>query len=309
MNTLVIVRGLPGSGKTTHAMKWLAEHPGAARINRDELRMLHYGNYWPGQQAENAITKIQHAQLKGLLEAGLDVICDDTNLRARTIKGLMRIAEDAGARVIIDDTVLYTEVEICHQRVKARSDAGGRHVPAYAIDAMYDKFLRGERTLAIPVLTQPSEQAVRRYTPRDPLYTETWLFDIDGTLAIMGDRSPYDWGRVGEDTLNEAVASAAYAHWARGHEVVFLSGRDASCRSETEAWLDKHLGMMARKSRLFMRPAGDTRKDSIVKSEIFWENVEPLYRNIVGVYDDRRQVVRTWRAMGLTCFDVADGDF
>ena len=30
---------------------------------------------------------------------------------------------------------------------------------------------------------------------------------------------------------------------------------------------------------------------------------------MVGVFDDRMQVVRMWRALGLTVFQVADGDF
>jgi hypothetical protein len=31
--------------------------------------------------------------------------------------------------------------------------------------------------------------------------------------------------------------------------------------------------------------------------------------DIVCVFDDRAQVVRGWRALGLTVFRVADGDF
>lgn len=29
----------------------------------------------------------------------------------------------------------------------------------------------------------------------------------------------------------------------------------------------------------------------------------------LGVFDDRRQVVRMWRELGLTVFQVAEGDF
>jgi hypothetical protein len=59
---------------------------------------------------------------------------------------------------------------------------------------------------------------------------------------------------------------------------------------------------------LFMRPAGDTRKDSIVKREIFDAEIAHRWR-VIGVFDDRRQVVRMWRALGLTVFQVAEGDF
>ena len=60
-------------------------------------------------------------------------------------------------------------------------------------------------------------------------------------------------------------------------------------RPDTEAWLDLYVGVPY--EGLFMRPAGDNRKDA------------------VGVFDDRRQVVRMWRSLGLTVFQVAEGDF
>jgi hypothetical protein len=31
--------------------------------------------------------------------------------------------------------------------------------------------------------------------------------------------------------------------------------------------------------------------------------------NVAMVFDDRQQVVDMWRSNGLTCFQVADGDF
>ena len=34
---------------------------------------------------------------------------------------------------------------------------------------------------------------------------QTWIVDIDGTVAIMGDRSPFDWARVGEDLPKSPV--------------------------------------------------------------------------------------------------------
>ena len=59
---------------------------------------------------------------------------------------------------------------------------------------------------------------------------------------------------------------------------------------------------------LAMRKAGDTRKDSIIKKEMFEEYVEDKYK-ILFVLDDRNQVVEFWRSLGLTCLQVAEGDF
>jgi len=57
-----------------------------------------------------------------------------------------------------------------------------------------------------------------------------------------------------------------------------------------------------------MRKTGDSRKDSIVKREIFEEHIKGKYR-IQFVLDDRNQVVEMWRQLGLTCLQVAEGDF
>ncbi len=132
------------------------------------------------------------------------------------------------------------------------------------------------------------------------------LVDIDGTVALMAGRSPYDWSRVGSDAPNQPVIAAVRAMHAAGHEIVFCSGRDEVCRAETEAWLELYVGVPY--AGLFMRPAHDSRKDSVVKREIFESEIRDRWR-IVGVFDDRQQVVRMWRAIGLTVFQVAEGDF
>jgi hypothetical protein len=122
----------------------------------------------------------------------------------------------------------------------------------------------------------------------------------------MGDRSPYDMTRVGEDLPNHAVITAVRAMHAFGHHIVFCSGRSEDARDLTEPWLAEHVGV--RYEALFMRPTGDTRKDSIVKAEIFEREIRHRWA-VTGVFDDRAQVVRMWRSLGLTVFQVADGNF
>ena len=87
---------------------------------------------------------------------------------------------------------------------------------------------------------------------------------------------------------------------------VFCSGRDDGARDATVAWLDEHVGV--RYADLLMRRAGDMRADSVVKLELFDENIRNEY-NVLGVFDDRQSVVDMWRSLGLTCFQVAPGDF
>ena len=59
---------------------------------------------------------------------------------------------------------------------------------------------------------------------------------------------------------------------------------------------------------LLMRKDNDDRKDSIVKKEIYDNEILGKY-NVLFVLDDRDQVVKLWRSLGLVCLQVANGDF
>jgi hypothetical protein len=139
------------------------------------------------------------------------------------------------------------------------------------------------------------------------------LVDLDGTLCerlpeAQGGRSPYDETRVGEDTCCQAVLDTVLLYAWTGARVIFMSGRSEACRDETVRWLNDHLPEDLTYEALFMRPAGDTRRDWKVKYGLFNANVRERYR-VRLVLDDRDQVVRMWRALGLPCFQVAEGNF
>ena len=125
-------------------------------------------------------------------------------------------------------------------------------------------------------------------------------------------RSPFEWKRVGEDRVDETIAEIVMklseVRQPRGgfkYDVIVMSGRDESCRKDTEDWLIKH---NIPYDHLFMRPEGDMRKDNIVKHELFNEHVRDNF-DVRFVLDDRQQVVDMWREMGITCLQVAPGDF
>lgn len=138
-----------------------------------------------------------------------------------------------------------------------------------------------------------------------------WIFDLDGTLALRGKRGPYDWGRVGEDEPNYPVIHTMdmICHGIGSNpeaQVIVVSGRDAICRDETVEWL---INNTPQPNSLYMRKHKDNRPDTVVKAEIYKTYIEPFY-DVIAVFDDRDSVVRMWREeFGLTCFQVAEGNF
>ena len=291
MPRLILTRGLPASGKTTFARRL---QPTVVRVNRDDLRRMMHGLLT--QWAEAQVTVAQRAQVEALLRAKVDVCVDDTNLRSRTVKEWAALAARLGAQFEVHD---FTDVplEECIRRDAARPES--ERVGEDAIRRLHQRYLAG-RKLPLPIPTAPTGRPAEVYTP-PPDAPRVVLVDIDGTVALVGNRSPYDVTRVSEDTPNHSVIAAVRAMHAAGYGVIFCSGRDA-----TEAWLREHVGVPY--LALHMRAPGDFRKDTVVKREIFDRELRDRY-HVVGVFEDRAQVVRMWRALGLTVFQVAEGDF
>lgn len=142
--------------------------------------------------------------------------------------------------------------------------------------------------------------------------TPAILVDIDGTIALRGEREPHEHEASMEDAVNWPVVRIINELWlATGWTLVFMTGRQEKDRDVTEYWLWRQglfIDSRIQSHPLFMRSTGDTRKDSIVKRELYLANVEPFF-NVEAVFDDRDSVVQMWRDQGLTCFQVAEGDF
>lgn len=314
--TLRITRGLPGSGKSTLASEWVAEDPtGRAQVNRDSLRAMLHNGVWIGGRSgtEGATIAARDAIIKALLRKGVDVICSDTNLPQKVARDLRNLATVAGAEFEVID-LTNVPLELCLERDAERETRfmldrdGDGGVGEEVIRGMYSRFLAG-KTYPLPLPDEPAQQASKAlpYVAK-PGTPKAIIVDVDGTIALMqeGGRRPFEWDRVGEDLPNQPVLDLVDTLYGTNHEVIFVSGRDAVCRDETTKWIREEYG--DNWEALYMRPAGDNRKDTIVKLELFDQHVRDNY-DVRFVLDDRRSVVEMWRSLGLTCLQVAPGDF
>jgi hypothetical protein len=110
------------------------------------------------------------------------------------------------------------------------------------------------------------------------------VFDIDGTLSVVGDRlkylqlSPPDWDAFyracGEDECNEPVWSIWHA-MQREHRIIFVTGRRESCREDTLKWMKRHV-IKCDSTQLLMRPDGDKRHDTEVKPELVSDIIDDI---------------------------------
>lgn len=131
------------------------------------------------------------------------------------------------------------------------------------------------------------------------------IVDLDGCLAIIGDRSPYNADDCGLDTVNPIVRIVMQWAQAAGWAILLVSGRGVKVthRYATEQWLTWN-GVDY--DELFTRKPGDGRKDHVVKKEIYHLHIEDNW-DVQLVLDDNSSVTRMWRhGLGLTCFQVDD---
>lgn len=283
---LIMTLGLPGSGKTSWAKGVIDGAPAGSvvRINKDDMRALFHNGQWAGNKTERFIIAAQEALIEE--SAAFDrvhtVIVDDTGFGHET--RLRTLADLYGFAFEIKD---FTDVpkSLCIERDLKRPNSVGQKV----INKMALKFL-----------TKPFEAPIF-----DATLPTCIIVDIDGTLAHMSGRSPYDYTRVSEDVVDPVVRGLVVDAMNAGYWTLIVSGRKDECYDETLVWLVENAIPF---DHLLMRKSDDDRDDTIVKGEIYEEHIAGKF-NVRFVLDDRQKVVDMWRSRGLKCLQVAEGDF
>jgi predicted kinase len=136
--TAFVLVGAPGSGKTTKARQLREEDPRHRYIlGRDTEReangCLPVAEH---PEQEDAITVALEAGAVALLTLGWDVIVDTTNVQPGALDRWRRVADRAGAQVVVVD-LTGVDVDTCIANNAARAAAGGRDVPEQVIRAMH----------------------------------------------------------------------------------------------------------------------------------------------------------------------------
>ena len=142
------------------------------------------------------------------------------------------------------------------------------------------------------------------------------IFDMDGTLMNIEHRRHHvssdkkDW----QAFKNATVKDTPYDHICDlavmlsevpGNRIIICTGRN-----ETEEWITvkQLLACGIPYDALLMRPNDDYDPDDILKARMLDQLRSNGYKPSM-VFDDRDSVVKMWRAAGLTCLQVAEGDF
>lgn len=157
-----------------------------------------------------------------------------------------------------------------------------------------------------------------------PLY----IFDLDGTLALINhrrhfverERKEQDWKGFYAACVNDEPNTSVIRvmeSLRRFADVWIFSGRSDEVRPQTVEWLVKHISFSSSyfdsafgvDDILTMRAEGDYTADDVLKRKWLDGMLDEDRKRLVATFDDRDRVVAMWRSAGVTCFQVAPGEF
>lgn len=311
--------GIPGSGKSTYAKQVVAKDPNNwVRVNNDDLRAMMNGSVWSADY-EKMVTDARNYLIRDALKRGKNVIIDNLNLNRRHFDDVCKIAKSVNADIQVFEKAFYIELDEAIARDSKRE--GKAKVGEEVIKKWWKESGKTQFKFYKPrVEIFQERRGSTNNTVEAPPYIqglpEAVLCDLDGTLALIHGRSPYDAADCDiKDLPNMPVIQTVLAHYKAGRKIIFCSGREDKYKPETIRFIEKHCKDIDSDGevwdmdyQLFMRKTDDFRKDAIIKEEIYQNEIEGKY-NVLCVLDDRNQVVDFWRSKGLTCFQVAPGDF
>lgn len=303
--TVYITKGLPACGKSSLGERMAKDNNKLRLVSKDAIRKLLYGDAKWNASKEPLVISVRDAIIHELLGSEYDVFVHDTNLTGNHVERISEIAGEYDAEVAIIDMTTVPVID-CIKRDALRADSVGYRV----ILGMAERYLTHQYDLLR--LEYPTNDHII-----DVLYKQRDIFidfekddcivvDIDGTVALMGNRSPYDFTKVIDDFAYTSMARLIRT-FQKDYYVIYLSGREVTCYPETLAWLQMN-DLWFYGSQLFMRDANDNRDDTIVKEELYLHQVKDLY-NVIAWFDDRNKVVAHMRKMGLPVYQVNYGNF
>lgn len=294
---VIMTLGLSGCGKTTWAKQVMSENPGLyKRVNKDDLREL-LDLSVHSKSNEKFVQSVRDFIILEAVKSGKSVINDDTNLHPKHEEHIRKLVE--GVADVEIKSFMDTPIDECIRRDAMRS--GKAHLGAKIIRSQWSQYKKWRNI---------------GQSPKPISYNENLpccvIFDMDGTLALIKDRSPYDTARAINDEVNLPVKALVNGYrkieipdLEPDPKIFIVTGRERKFEQITKEWLDKHDIYF---DDLFMRPTGNRDKDIVIKKQIYEHHIKDKY-NVLAIFEDRNQVVQMYRELDLPVFQVADGDY
>lgn len=297
---IILPVGIPASGKSTWRKKFLRENQNYVCVSRDDYRLMLRNESLCEFKMEQYITELVEDAIVRAIKNKYNVIVDQTNVNRKWLLPLVEFCEKLA-------DVEFKIFDISPEKAIERDNGREAKVGEVVIRKMYKNYL--------DLFNSNFDFSLRKKQPyiaqgikwkRNGNLPDAVIFDMDSTLAHMqGRRSPFEWKKVGLDSVDEKVREIVRVYKNSGYKIIIVTGRDGLSLKPTEDWLNNNNIPF---DYLYTKPENDFRKDVITKTEIYEEYIKGKF-NVLAVYDDRSVMCKKWRELGLKCCQVMEGDF
>lgn len=281
----IFTKGIQSSGKSYWAEQYIKKHQNFKRINRDTFRHM-LSNYTYNDVNEQLVQRIWKETVKQTLLSGFSIVLDEMNLNPERLEKNIAFIKS----IIPDIEIKFKKFEVTLEKAIERDMRRNFSVGEKVIRKTWNKYV-----------LDPVEKNCYEFKP-DLTKKDCFIFDVDKTLSKQWEgRDIYD-GSLAHNDYPIIPTIAVLRNLFKDYKIIVVSGRGQHDRKVTEDWLNKH---SIQYDYLFMRLTEDNRPDAEVKKEIYKRYIEPNY-NVLGVFDDRKQVLRMWQnELGIFTFDVS----
>lgn len=295
---ILLLVGIPASGKTTWKEKFLFQNDNYVSVTRDDFRYMLRNSGWLEPKGEKLVTELVEQAIIRAINSKYNVIVDQTNVNIKTLVPFVEFCEKLAD---VEFQIFDIPYDVAVERDLKRKNSVGEIV----IEKMYQNYLNlfesnfdFSTRKKKPLIIENIEWDINNPLPKAVIY------DVDGTLAHNnGKRGYFNWNKVYVDVVDEKVRETLNVFKNSGYKIIIVTGRDGSCEELTKNWLKTN---NIHFDQFFMRQEDDFRKDTVIKKEIYNNHIKDNF-NILGVFDDREKVVSMWRELGLKCYQVIDG--
>lgn len=289
-----ILCGISGAGKSSfvNKLKESSFEKETLIISKDLIRkeLFNYDtniNFWSQysfkEEKKLNINGIMQSQLEDAFRLNKSIVIDNTNLSYSKNQKLISNLENKGY------VVKFVNLNFINSDINYYLERNADRLDSISDGAVNDQFITAAQSGYLDFNFK----------------SKIAIVDLDGTVALKGDRGIFEYNNSYKDIPNTYVIETIKALLNANliDYVQFLSGRESYSYTVTKQWLVDQ-GFDMNKNRLLLRKTGDHRKDVIIKKEIYDSCIK---HNIVyAVFDDRPQVVDLWWDLKLPVFHVGD---